>query len=192
MSETFQNAHDENFWQAFLYVSGEMAEAESAVFEQRLLEDERLCDAVSEAVRLTAAVAEQSVVNRHIAPEIVRPAAVVSLQAAASQRRGSQAPVSSHSGIAALAALAMCLCVMWAISGFEVRDAGEAVAMETSDSDAEWIVSVWAEESAMESAGLDEPDGDLDEDLDVPDWLVTAVSLSDTEADFMESDDMDL
>lgn len=188
MSETFQNAHDENLWQAFLYVSGDMTEAQSELFEERLLEDESLCEAVSHAVRLTAAVAEGDVDH-----SVLRPAPVLSVQAGpAERRRNPAATVKGHSGIAALAALAMCLCVMWAISGFQDREPGGAVALETSETDAEWIVSVWAEESAMAATGPDELEGDLDEDLDVPDWLVTAVSISDTEADFMESDDMDL
>lgn len=190
MNEARKDGHDECFWQAFLYVSGDMTEAESQQFELLLLEDERLCEAVAQAVQITAAVARKdgaSVSRRHDSPSPALARLPVD--------RGSRHMTAGrkYSGVAALAAVAMCACVMWAISGFEAPGTPEAAAVvETSDSDAKWIVSVWADESAMASSGLDEPEGALDEDLDVPDWLVTAVSISDTDAEFIESDDMNL
>jgi anti-sigma factor RsiW len=52
---------DENIeqldWLAFLYIAGELSEAERAEFELRLADDPRACEAVARQVELTGAVA---------------------------------------------------------------------------------------------------------------------------------------
>ena len=47
---------DDLSWLALRYISGEMAEADSAAFEKRLGSEEAACEAVSVAVRTSLAV----------------------------------------------------------------------------------------------------------------------------------------
>lgn len=50
------NSREESNWLAFRYVSGEMTDEESRLYEQRLVDDEAACDAVALAMELHEAV----------------------------------------------------------------------------------------------------------------------------------------
>lgn len=182
-------------WQAFCYVSGDMTAAETEQFEQRMLVEERLCDAVVQATRLTVSISGA-------------PAGVATEPAVRVERISTTSPArpgharrqhGNRATLASLAAVVACTGLLWAVWSLPtieqdamVSAVPDETAADVLDGDAEWIVSVWATESATDNDNIEELDGELEERLDVPDWLLTAVTITDVEPELLESDDMDL
>ena len=167
---------------AFRYVAGELTVDESEFFEQQLLTDQSLCEAVVEAVFLGSLVASSSA-----------PIAATRLKLNSScVVRPSLEPVRrSYSYLVTGVTACLCLFMLMAIySRSTVQPIG--VSQMVQQDDAELLVSVWATEP--EEAGdlaLDESDL-IVEELDVPDWLLAAVTIAGLEEFPAADDDMEL
>lgn len=173
---------DDSLWRAFQYVAGELSEHEADVFEQQMLDDVRLCDAVVEATRISVSVAADSGPGRRS----------VTLSSSSQSTDQRQALASRRPVFAAVAASLACVCLVWAVSAMtDPTDSDSSVAV-ADDQDAEMILSVWADESQSDLDSLDELGGLDDQSLDVPDWMLTAVTIADLDADPNDSQDMDL
>ena len=165
MSDHQSKHSDEQFWQAFQYVAGELSAIESEVFEQRMLEDVSLCEAVTEAALLTSSVAAARRPQQ-------KPVVPVSVPYQQSDR--------SYRATAVIAVV--CCCVLVAMvaanfSQFRVGSGEETLAAVPSE--AELLVNAWVESSSEDASPEAEGVELRPQDLDVPDWMLTAVSLAD-------------
>ena len=177
MNNDSRNITDEQFWRAFEYVADEMTAEDVTVFEQELFENVSLCEAVAQATRLTTAIASQSRQTR------------VPLS-----RYESVPPEWQRKNRIVAAVTAVCCCLLLALmvsrnSGLLTLSPGLALSESTlaaDSSEAELLVSVWADGFAADhdlETEVSEPD---DSGLEVPDWLLTAVSMVDGPADSSE------
>ena len=161
---------DEQLWQAFRYVGAELSTGEAEAFEQQMLGDVSLCEAVAEATTLTLTVAA-STQPRHL---------VVPLSATLSQNAG---PVGRYRIVALTAAMCGCLALIVALSGFRHRtDDSADVDAQADATDAELLVAAWADNVGAQTDDEADYDDSIRRELAVPDWMLAAVTLSDLEA----------
>jgi anti-sigma factor RsiW len=116
-------------WQAFLYIAGELSEAERAEFESVLGTDPRVCEAVARQVELTGAVAAA-----------FEP--VVSPQAAAN-RTVSRSGLLWRISIGLAACVAIVASVLYSLNGKSGANPEVPVA-ETSAAAAEQLATAWS------------------------------------------------
>lgn len=152
---------DELFWLAIRYVGDELSDAERIQFEELLAVDPMACEAVAEAMRLSAGL-HAAVSTSPV--ELARPVAKPS-----SRRRW--LPV------------AVCAALLLA-TGFLVKSwpTPDAMGLELASKE---LVHLWRHDGRFGSADL--LDGEelwddeleiVDESLSAPGWLVSAVRLS--------------
>jgi hypothetical protein len=179
---------DEQLWQAFQYVSGELCAEECETFERQLQDSAGLCEAVAEVVLLTSEIAACGQ-SRSIVPS----ASLEASQQARSTARKNRA-------VAALTAICCCLGLVLILSqGPIATDSAVDVVSGQETIDAEYLVTAWAVSSAPEVVASEFYESGETE-LDVPDWMLAAVTLSemaegvdsDTPADSVMPDDMEL
>lgn len=153
---------DEQNWLALRYVLDELPDAERDSFEQRLVDDPSLCEAVMKASRLvlTSRAALQ--------PE-------VSLAAPAADRTGP----SRRSSWLAICAASISAAVM-ALFALQISlSTRPSTSVAHHDPAAAELVSLWHSGSGDDSEA-DDADGDLADgpgDVSVPGWMLAAVSL---------------
>ena len=175
-------ASEEQLWQAFQFVSGELSVDETKRFEERLESDPFLCDAVVEATLLTSSVL-------HCQPE------ESATQVIHSHSRG-RAHNFSRS-IAAVVALACCLILAVVLSNMPEA---ETETVQADVIDAEVLVTTWADSFAADIEDIPEIDEQTDQDLDVPDWMLAGLTLnakvevnsSDMPPEILQPGDMEL
>jgi ferric-dicitrate binding protein FerR (iron transport regulator) len=153
--------NDELFWRAFRYVQNELPAAERVEFETCLGNDLAACEAVAEAVRLTAGMNSLAAVAMPLAE---------SIPPVRSPRRFFPVAVSA----------ALVLITGLVFTSWPVFDASEANLASAE------LVNRWRLDGHLAFAEL--PDGDdvadedseiLDESLSAPGWMMSAVRLSD-------------
>ncbi len=160
---------DEQLWQAFRYVGAELSTVEVEAFEQQMLRDVSLCEAVAEATKLTSTVAASGL-PRHM---IVASPATLSHHAN---------PVGRYRIVALTAALCGCLTLIVVLSGFRDTSDGAIEAVAQLDStDAELLVAAWVENYSAQTVDESEFDETIQQELAVPDWMLAAVTLMDLE-----------
>lgn len=146
-------------WQAFQFLAGELDEKAESDWGRRLAEgDVEACEAVARMVELVQAVNRSS---QRLDTTVYRPA-----------RQGP---------LGALAAVSACLLLSL---GLLWQGVGQELPTVTTDPDAEQLVSAWSDvggpAEVAEEAGMALL---VDDELDVPDWLIVAVSLQPKEDD---------
>jgi hypothetical protein len=162
----------ELLWQAFQYVSGELAAADSRAFEARLEHDSAACDALAEAMLLCESVAAAEwEARRDVIPHALATA------------RPSRRFVA-----ASLAAAAALLLMVWLGGGFPgpapVVDSPPMLSAEVAPSRS--MLSVWVSLKEYEAAVPEDAhlDGLRDEvaeaTAEVPDWMFAALVSSAT------------
>ncbi|MEZ6130126.1 MAG: hypothetical protein R3C59_15685 [Planctomycetaceae bacterium] len=172
MNNDQQILTDDSLWHAFRYVAAELSDAEAESFEQQLLNDAELCEAVIEVTRLTSAVASGS----SLLP--VKPVTLVASTPPVALPSANGSPSRVGRTVAVVAALCCCVIFVTRTSSVSNPEPSDVIAVDghSFDSDAELLVSVWAagelHEDDMETDGTDL----LNHDLDVPEWLLTALS----------------
>ncbi|MEQ9411113.1 MAG: hypothetical protein RIK87_25600 [Fuerstiella sp.] len=178
---------EDQLWRAFRYVAGELSASEVEDFEQQVLTDVTLGDAVAEATLLASAVAS-GCADASVS-SVTKRKPTTSKPAASSCSIGSVLPVATPSSspvvgsgrrvIAAAATIVSCLCFAMLIfrPGVPVDSITELVEAEEPGS-VEMLVTVWVDSSDSLTefeAELEEP---VEPELDVPDWMLAAVSLT--------------
>ncbi|MCP4170925.1 MAG: hypothetical protein GY758_09165 [Fuerstiella sp.] len=160
---------DEQLWQAFQYVAAELSVADTEAFEQQLLLDVALCDAVATATVLTSTVAAGGRQRGTLVPSCVT-------------LPQKSHPKARHRMVAVTASACCCLALVLFLSllpgtsgDLSVSTAQENVA------DAEWLVAVWSENFADHADEESDYDDSAEQELAVPDWLVAAVTLPDVD-----------
>ena len=179
-------------WLAFLYVSGEMSEAESARFETRMTEEVEVCQAVADATILVSAVTTatgefvQGTPARKAGPERgCVPSSTQHDSKHCGQAEGIGQELNTRCGgiLAAVACLACLILIGFTV--FRTGDSGHEVA-SPEKSNAHQLVSEWASAGSKEigSETVDASVGELFEDdgfdahglgLEVPNWMLMAV-----------------
>lgn len=157
---------EELFWQALRYVQNDLSDAEQAEFETCLGDDPAACEAVADAMRLTAGL-NLAGLNLVRQTEMPRP-----LPAAARSPSGRLLPVTLSAALLFATGLAF---TFWPSSPPTVTD---LASLE--------LVNRWRLDSPFAGAefhDLDELNDDdaevLDESLSAPGWMMSAVRLSD-------------
>jgi ferric-dicitrate binding protein FerR (iron transport regulator) len=176
------NTEHDHDWLAFLYVAGEMSEAESTAFEQHLLQDQPAREALARAVQLTAAV-------RSACRPVSVPVASVSPVPVSSAR-----PWRTAVAGCAVAALVLVSVSIGLFDGDQSSDDSVATVAErpSASSNAGSLVAMWTESNPRRAdsqddvlaassefdancvACLDAADFDAGE-LNVPSWMLAAV-----------------
>jgi len=170
MTNRKQKYSDDQFWQAFQFVAGELSADQSELFELQMLDSPAMCEAVAEAVRLSSAVAAES--NK--AATVLSPT-VVRCEAAMPRRS-----TSGKSAVAIVATVCCCLLLLLIVP----TDSGSESSVAATDKatvEAELLVSAWAAgftDDFEDDVNLSETD---QHELDVPDWMLAAVTLTDDE-----------
>lgn len=158
---------DDIFWQAFRYVTGELVEAEDVAFEARLENDAVACEAVCEVTKIVYAVS--AVPNARSTKPVVK--ATVLRPAANSGR----------SLAATIASIACCLLLLIML-GRQSQDVSEVASMsETGSSDAELLLAAWIDSRGPLVEDERGHEDSVAEDLDVPEWMLAGLTLSDVE-----------
>lgn len=155
---------DDQQWLAMRYVLNELSAEQAAVFEAAMADDVRLCEAVSETVRLCSGVM--------LACEAERCSAGAVPIAPGGQRQ------SRFAVISALAALALILVVVF----FNRPLSTPTVVAEGLASEADVLVNLFSDEESSETTADSETDlmsEDSLSDLVAPEWLLTAIELDD-------------
>lgn len=170
---------------AFRYVAGELTADESEVFEQQMLADQSLCEAVVQAVAVGTLVASAAM-DFSAAASSTKVSCVVHKPAT----HLAQPIRRSYSYLATSVTGCLCLFMLMAIYSKSTMTLSQTSQVVQQD-DAALLVSVWATESA-EAVDLASDESDLlAEELDVPDWLLAAVSIAGQE-EFPADDGMEL
>lgn len=159
---------DEDFWQAFRYVAGEMSGEEQMEFEALLETRLSLCLAVAEASALTLTVAVDASSTKTV------PSPVILDRCSSTRGR------SSHRRIAAVISLASCLILAVFVGKHTVPT---LVTETTSGADAELLVAAWADGIENQEATDAFTDEEPVTELQVPDWMLAAVTLSEQVSD---------
>lgn len=158
---TTTDHNDEQFWQACLYVMGELSEAQQEQFEDQLACDPKLCDCVIEATQLMAcAQTVDPVLSRQLLPQ--------SAPAEAGTRIGRS--------LASAAALAACLALLFVVTRPVTPPA-------TADPDAEVLVDAWLSNGLEFESTEATEDEEFTPEIDVPEWIIAGVSLAELELD---------
>jgi|GEM_PF-5619920 len=189
-------------WQAWLYVADELSLEDRAAFEERLLDNVTLCEAVAQAVELSdlmAAAAQSADFSR--VPSLAAATAVVSpaQDAPSVEVRTSGERVSLWPKRFAWMSLgaAACLAVVLCGRAWQSRDLEDATSTDSGefvtvvDDDARALAEVWTDlwnmEDALSPAKMDEDalEGEPsslaiakpgDADAMPPNWLLAAVA----------------
>ena len=178
---------DEQLWQAFRYVAGELSVADSEAFEQQMLQDSALCEAVAEATILLSTVAASGR-KSHIMPPL---SATRSQQSRAAGR---------YRTVAVTAAACCCLALVLLLSRLsDTSTKAGGVIAQADPTDAELLVAAWAEDFALQTAQESEYDDSVQQELAVPDWMLAAVTplgpdaleRPDMQVDELRPDDME-
>jgi hypothetical protein len=183
------NSRDECNWIAFRYVSGEMTDEESRLYEQRLVDDEAACDAVARATELHEAVrfasndpialrrSPQVIGRRHPAIWAAVAAACLVLAAVLLRRpfdHRPEQPIAStsenrpDSSDGEPASVSLAWAELQNMSAHE--DDSSAVPQWLGTTDSQFVTG----EPGLTGAGITE--------LEVPQWLLTAVSSGSAQA----------
>lgn len=167
MNEEQRQFSEDEHWLAFRYVAGELSVTEAEAFELQMLDDPRLCDAVVEAGMLTTTIASTE-----------KQSPTVSVAAVRQEQRSSPRP---QTAIASIVAVCCCLVVVVLTARLATTPdvGGESVASSGSADagDVEVLVDVWAD-GISDDAEIESLETDvLSQDLEVPGWLMAAVSL---------------
>ncbi len=151
----------DQLWQAFLYVSGELSADDAQAFEDQMLEDSLLCEAVVQASRLTSAVAD----SLRVSPPTV---------VATPNRR----PIRNRREVfAACVAVCCCCCLVAVLVTVQFAATPETQVSFSGPTEAEQLVDAWAD-SFSNDFSTEADHGDfVQQELDVPDWMMAAVSL---------------
>ena len=174
MSNSDNNFSEEQLWQAFRFVSGELSEAEERVFEEDLAANGTMCEAIAEATKLAWLVSDSSISS---APSVM--IAERSVPRSHSRSRGAAAIVTST-------VAACCLLIGALVSNQQVSKDNTPLTSAVSP-ETELIVGAWVD-NADES--VDElSDEEPVEELDVPDWMLAAVELGALEEDSLMNPD---
>lgn len=166
--------HDQEtnqLWQAFLYVSGELSADDEQKFEDQMLVEPLLCEAVVDASRLTTAVADGL---RFLPSSVVPTVAATGLKTtlATTNRR----PIRSRREVFTACA-AVCCCLAAVLMTVQFAATPEAQISGVQPTDAEQLVDAWADSYSNEFA-TEADHGDFEQQqLNVPDWMMAAVSL---------------
>ncbi|MEZ6124617.1 MAG: hypothetical protein R3C49_15770 [Planctomycetaceae bacterium] len=165
MTMETDTSSEDRLWRAFRYVAGELSADECEAFELEMLNDSHLCEAVVQATTLCLSIADSPAASRSSSNS-----GVVVLPM--------RSPVSSGLGrrmVAVAAALCACLLVVgWLSRSESTRMPAETVA--SGSEDAELLVNVWADEFARDSSGEYEVADPVVVELDVPEWMLTALT----------------
>mgnify|MGYP001285496777 CR=1 FL=1 len=143
-------------WQAFQFLAGELAGEAEASWEARLADgDVEACEAVARMVELVQAVNRPS-----------QGFATTSRQPA------------RHGQLGVLAAVSACLLLSL---GLLWQGAGQESRIAVTVPDAGRLIAAWSDAEVPVEDAEDPEDPEMaslvDEELDVPDWLIVAVSL---------------
>lgn len=154
-------------WLAFRYVAGELSDAETEAFELQMLDDQRLCDAIVDATLLTTAIAaERTAVGVKVLP----------VAATVSPSTG------GRRAVVAIVTTCCCMAVVVLASQYAGLPQNTNAFAAVVRSEAEILVDAWAE--GFDEDTLVEPlPADIGEaDLEIPGWLMAAVSLDGADA----------
>lgn len=171
--EMSESIHDELFWTAVQYASGDLADEAAAEFEQRLETDQSACEALARAVALAEAVRQA---------EALPPVPTVAV-------RRSYAAVLGWAAVATAACLALAFAYDRApqevpVAGASAGDAQLAAAWLAGQDD----VAIAAAEATL--SAVDEDDDfelpPLSTEPTAPDWLIAA--LADAESSPMRGE----
>ncbi len=155
---------DEQLWQAFRYVAAELSVADAEAFEQQMLQDSALCEAVAEATLLLSSVAASE------RPSQIMPA----LSATQSQQFRA---ASRYRTVAVTAAACCCLALVLVLSQLpDTSTTASGVIAQADPTDAELLLAAWAEDIALQTAQESEYDDSVQQELAVPDWMLAAVT----------------
>lgn len=163
---------EEQLLLAFRYVAAELPTDEAEEFEQQMLTQQSLCEAVVQASSLSSLIASST-------PQLTVQHPKVQLDVAA---KTSVVKSSRKSRSLLMTVISACLCVLM-LSAINRTDKGpaSAVSQTSENDDAELLMSVWANEGEESvEPSLDESEL-LSDELDVPDWLLAAVTISSSE-----------
>lgn len=162
---------EEELWRAFEYVSGDLNEQDAEDFEQQMLTDNSLCEAVAEAVRLSVDVAACTDTAEQ--------------RLFVQQTESRQASPDSRSVTAAtVVTICCCLALTALLAVFVSKETSVPIAktggrIQAANLDAELLVDVWVESVAADAVAETEHSDDFSSDLDVPDWMLAALTLAD-------------
>ncbi|GEM_PF-1338404 len=177
MNHSISKNHEDPRWLAFQYVAGELSAKAAEAFEVSMLTDPELCEMVAEASLLCCAVYQSSVGDESGLPKVTVP--VCSVQCGKSIQ-------ASHSRgmLAAMVSVCCCLGVAAAVSNLTIDSSGVRLVETTdSESDAELLVDAWVDGANRFSGNdIDEPEP-FSSELDVPEWLLTAVAIASIDQD---------
>ena len=152
---SYEPQHDLD-WQAFLYVSGEMIDADLQAFEGRLAEDQSAREAVAQAVELLSKMTAGANSGNAIA--------IANVQ-----------PVGGRTIFAAIATAAALVLVCFSLtrrplSEFDSEPVRELVSLWSGSAD---LSEDWSETDLSPVAASEEAD-----DLAIPGWMLAAVEPS--------------
>lgn len=161
--------NDQQLWEAFCYVAGEFTDVQEEAFEQRMLEDGMLCEAVRYVAMQTTAIASVHVAGPVQAKLVCLPVAVTEHRRADSSRV-----------IAGLMAVGCCLLLAVLTATVSESPAHSAQVVDNTKQ-AELLVNFWASESRLDDGQETESVDLLSEEIEVPEWLFAAVALPATD-----------
>lgn len=174
-------AEEDQLWQAFCYVHGELSADEAEQFELQMLDDAELCALVADTSLLTAAIAatDQRPRQRPVSPAVSHPAVAV------------RDTVSIAHYLAVTSVVCCCAVAAVILARNEFRTPG-AVTVSTGSSDAAFLVNAWADGRTPETEpDATDPESADDDDLVVPDWMLAALSADDIAEPAEPSSDVD-
>ncbi|MDG1894727.1 MAG: hypothetical protein P8J37_07455 [Fuerstiella sp.] len=155
---------EQQLWQAFRYVGAELSVADAEAFEQQMLQDAALCEAVADVILLLSSVAVSGR-PRHVG-------------ASAALSRKSQFGGRSRT-VAVTATVCCCLALVLMLP--QLPGTSETTVVQTETADAELLLAAWAENISIQTDEDSEYDESVQHELAVPDWMLAAVTLSDIE-----------
>lgn len=176
MTDIKNQNQEDRLWEAFQYVSGEMSESRSFDFETRLEHDTELCTAVAEVSLLMAATADSS--GGRIQQTSQRSVSVVSAELRPERTKSGS---SVRRLLATVVAVCTCICITF-LSTRNIED--ELLVSSSADSavsEAETLVLVWMGDGQEEIDRESFQEETLPGDLEVPDWMLAGVTLTDFE-----------
>ena len=170
-------------WLAFCYVSGELSAAEETAFEERLVTDERACEAVARVTELSLAVAVVMVDATHCSGS--------SPEFETNSGTGEQPvlrvlPSRWTSAALTFIAASTIAAAMFVAVGSSGLTGNKIAKRDSTDR----LVAAWAQGEAVRNEADDDNDSiDADDDdLDPPDWML-AVVTSEEQSELLPGDD---
>jgi anti-sigma-K factor RskA len=169
---------DEQLWQAFRYVAAELSVTDAEAFEQQMLQDAALCEAVAAATMLLSNVAASGRQSRTMPPS----------SATLSRPPGFAGRFRT---VAVTAATCCCLALVLLLSRFpDTSTETIGLVAQAAATDAELLVAAWAEDFELQADEESEYDDSVQQELAVPDWMLAAMTPLDLDA--LERSDMPL